>query len=540
MRKFIDIIGAQKPESLLVLLEGMNYEDMFNPVWKFFNEAEKLLDDDRFARTIIENEIKRHIEFATTVLKRRERIVWYLRWARLFVTVNMLSPLAPKAFSEAVEAFLERLMAESQPKIDIDLDKNRIKRFEREFLKWKEDIKHYLDLPIHAIQEYRWRGQTPIRVLNDMLAIETEWKKANNALLPYQPEEILVSMPDNWFWVDLKKPGCKNEAGAMGHCGNGTGKTGQTVLSLRKLIRTDGGKKFWRPSLTFILEPDGFLGEMKGRENSKPKTEYHTMIMELLKLPLIKGIRGGGHKPENNFDLTDLTPEQRREVGDANPELMMPAQYFEKNGIDSKLVKMVVDGLRRIGFPHLGRHIVADTVDTGYIAIAQAVPWHSIGLYGGKGGVQIRTDIITELGEMADRHFADLMETMPSDDRLHFRRKWGTNSDNRNTASSLKEVGSAISRAARTVLDREMKFNETLTAIDHPLMAFDFNGQVAGVWVPIKKAVYFLEANRKFQSDHMACPELLDFSQRILDAMSADDFWAKIKPLVLRELLLDH
>jgi hypothetical protein len=59
---------------------------------------------------------------------------------------------------------------------------------------------------------------------------------------------------------------------------------------------------------------------MKGKNNDKPQSKYHPYIIELLKLPIIKNVKGGGYKPENNFKLSDLDNSQLNELLKLKPE----------------------------------------------------------------------------------------------------------------------------------------------------------------------------------------------------------------------------
>ena len=108
----------------------------------------------------------------------------------------------------------------------------------------------------------------------------------------------LGSQWKGWRWVSLNKASCEQEANSMGHCGNAGSKIGDNILSLRDPQNI--------PHLTFI-ENRGVLGEMKGRGNDKPSPKYHLPIIELLKNNKILSLRGGGHAPENNFSLDDLS-----------------------------------------------------------------------------------------------------------------------------------------------------------------------------------------------------------------------------------------
>ena len=117
---------------------------------------------------------------------------------------------------------------------------------------------------------------------------------------------------EGWKWVDLRKGYCDKESKSMGHCGNSGALLGDTILSLRDQNNI--------PHLTFILN-GGNLGQMKGRNNNKPSEKYHPAIVELLKLPIIKQVVGGGYKPENNFSLNDLDEEIKDQLIELKPDL---------------------------------------------------------------------------------------------------------------------------------------------------------------------------------------------------------------------------
>ena len=108
----------------------------------------------------------------------------------------------------------------------------------------------------------------------------------------------LGSRWQGWRWVSLDRSYCKMEKESAGHCGNAGAKEGDNILSLRDPQNI--------AHLTFI-ENKGVLGEMKGRNNTKPSPRYHLPIIELLKNDKIKSIRGGGFLQENNFSLDDLS-----------------------------------------------------------------------------------------------------------------------------------------------------------------------------------------------------------------------------------------
>ena len=93
--------------------------------------------------------------------------------------------------------------------------------------------------------------------------------------------------------------------------------------------------------MTFILQGDGSLGEMKGRSNNKPKEDYHPYILSLLKAKvggeyLVKNIRGGGYAPENNFDLEDLSDENLETLFKEIPELFFNPLHIAERFLNNK------------------------------------------------------------------------------------------------------------------------------------------------------------------------------------------------------------
>ena len=150
---------------------------------------------------------------------------------------------------------------------------------------------------------------------------EHTWRQGNGARYVEPQGKPVVDFGDGWGWFDLGRSACKKEGAALGHCGNtGDRHEDDRILSLRKIVKV-GDKTFHEPALTFINN-HGWLGEMKGRANSKPAESYHKRIVELLKHPDIKGMIGAGYMPENNFHFDDLSPEHKNQVRMSNSNLV--------------------------------------------------------------------------------------------------------------------------------------------------------------------------------------------------------------------------
>jgi len=202
-------------------------------------------------------------------------------------------------------------------------------------------LEHYLSLPISEIQGYNYSNRDWNDVIDDFERFEGEWKKSRVQWIDITDElreesiTPIITYKNGYAWFNLSRPYCESEGDAMGHCGNTASySSDDTILSYRA-IKKISGRTLARPSLTFILNGDGYLGEMKGRANEKPKEKYHDAIVDLLlqkvntssrdenqKEFFIKGIRGGGYLPESNFSINDLNETLKNKLYSQRPEFM--------------------------------------------------------------------------------------------------------------------------------------------------------------------------------------------------------------------------
>jgi hypothetical protein len=172
--------------------------------------------------------------------------------------------------------------------------------------------------------------KTPEQLKSELEDAEEEWRQRREQwVTPEQYDKIILSYNNGTQgWVKLNREYCRAEGGAMGHCGNTADwRTGDTILSFRTIKDTEQ-----KPHLTFILDANGLLGEMKGRANNKPNEKYHPYIVDLLKQPFIKGIKGGGYAPEENFELDDLDEDEKEELINMKPQLAGPVEMYKRNG----------------------------------------------------------------------------------------------------------------------------------------------------------------------------------------------------------------
>jgi lysozyme family protein len=123
-----------------------------------------------------------------------------------------------------------------------------------------------------------------------------------------------------YYWVHLHKNYCPEEADRMGHCGRSSGSGQGQLISFRRINEFGEGASL----LTVDYRPGGVLGDFHRHGNKKPTARFHRQIMDFLvnqTYPVTALVRDGVHRYEDNFQLRDLSIEQRREVYSQNPAL---------------------------------------------------------------------------------------------------------------------------------------------------------------------------------------------------------------------------
>ena len=357
IRRFLQIVEGVE------LTEAQDYNSMFNDIRKLV----AVYKDDHLA-DIINETISGIIPLAKQNLKKNDRVVWFLRLykqllindMRTFINDKSRSILSQKerdAFMKPVDDFQERYKQDINAKggdkawsssltdgmnfigsAVMPSDSGKIRNLLEKFA-------HYFSLPIPEIQNVVFQYQPMAAVMNTFRGLEVEWQKKAKETFQHDPEEgqAIIKFPDGFVWWLLWTGSCSREGKAMGHCGNvPSERPGDRLLSLRKMSKV-GNVEMSRPSLTFILHKDGYLGEMKGRANEKPNAKYHPYIIELLKNDIIKGIRGGGYAPENNFSMNDLDNNIRDELVDMKPELGTVFDLYKREGATERVIQKMQD-----------------------------------------------------------------------------------------------------------------------------------------------------------------------------------------------------
>lgn len=166
-------------------------------------------------------------------------------------------------------------------------------------------------------------------LIDDAHQWHEDLKKKPNGLQGATDGKTILEFPDGFRWVLLPRGYCSVEGKAMGHCGNVNARPDDEILSLRDKKNV--------PHLTFVIN-NGEIGESKGRGNDKPAPRYHKYIVDLFTADLedkeisIDYVAGGGYKPENNFKMEDLSPQDLEKIKKENFWLGKPGYYLLQMG----------------------------------------------------------------------------------------------------------------------------------------------------------------------------------------------------------------
>ena len=293
--------------------------------------------------SVMAAEMAKDVDWAIRVLKRDDRIVWYLRLKRIDRAAaqrNFLErrgTMTPQQAAEAKQlndwivvegSRLLQKMGEPQFKDNERWNMSFGIGFERE-------LGHFMGMNLPKINQIVWGYQTPEGLVAEFKHIEKEWQKQVKGLIAQQDgTEKIIEFPDGSAWFNLNRVSCSAEANAMGHCGNSQdiARERDTLLSYRTPKPVDG-QQMWEPHLTFVLDTtNGMLGEMKGKSNDKPVARYFPYIIKLLEHPMIKGIRGGGYEAHKNFTLSDLPQADADRLAEMKPGLADPQYILKKFG----------------------------------------------------------------------------------------------------------------------------------------------------------------------------------------------------------------
>jgi len=326
-------------------------------------QYKQILDTMVNADIIDQNEAQNVLNTIRPLLKRADRIIWWLRWYRIDKTGEVIESKAEKIKRQWELKQKRGVSGPDTPETEEEVSQ-KIAEVENLYKKiTKKDYDYYLDngllmnaftndfnpnilqnhwVPMFEqspqVNQVEWEANIdPLELVRRLQNAEREWKEKQKEELEMQPNDQIIIDYGKYAWVKLDREYCDLEGRAMGHCGNtGAPQEGDRILSFR--TKVDGGRQ--KPHLTFILDRNGFLGEMKGRGNDKPSEKYHPYIVDLLQKDFVKGIKGGGYMPENNFDIGDLDKDVYEKLVDAKPALGGIDVLYEKQGLSKQVLDM--------------------------------------------------------------------------------------------------------------------------------------------------------------------------------------------------------
>lgn len=138
--------------------------------------------------------------------------------------------------------------------------------------------------------------------------------------------EVMYEYPENkgviFYWEDLKTNDSPSEHERMGHCGRSPMSTTLYSLRSRRLIPETNEWASISHITVGINENNGITYQIKGKNNSRPKEEYHPYIVDLLilKKEIITGF-GTEYNPKNDFKTTHLNTLLRNKLLKEVPQL---------------------------------------------------------------------------------------------------------------------------------------------------------------------------------------------------------------------------
>jgi len=302
---------------------------------------------------------KKTFERGQAVLKKNFRIIWYNKLVQLYI-----ASIIRWERDEAAK-YYDKLLNSECKKYNLTSDRLD-EKIRKDFLPVKTltEYEHFLDLHLKEIDDYNPTGKFPEEVFKDLKEIENEWAAELDGTVQYSKQPLLsedeenkegcipvIDYKDGWYWVDLQTNYCEKESRAMGHCGSAS--RGSTLLSLRYLNKRkpDPSTWLWEPHITCELEPTGIMTQRKGKQNTKPVEKYHKYMLDLLlhkvttsskgtQSYLIKGLMNA-YDPDSDFQIADLTPEERETLFEQRPELMTVSEMYKKVGKTPELIEKV-------------------------------------------------------------------------------------------------------------------------------------------------------------------------------------------------------
>ncbi|MBT3568346.1 MAG: hypothetical protein HN494_05820 [Opitutae bacterium] len=262
------------------------------------------------------------VEWAMEHLQKDDRIIWFLslvqRGALLRIRNSSGRSIRPK-----IRRKIERkLKGFDDDRVLADLESDFTMNWPHyQSLAGMYQATLMKDYSFHFRKGKRLSPKSAGEILRDFEEMEERLQKLVGGDRFCTDGKPYLELENEWTWFAVDEGQSYQEAQAMRHCGNGGGRHGDILLSLREPVRKRD-LLFWKPHLTFILN-NGVLGEMKGHANTRPEKQFFPQISQLLFRSEIREVRGGGYLPQNNFAFCDMSIAQQEQSLQANPDLVV-------------------------------------------------------------------------------------------------------------------------------------------------------------------------------------------------------------------------
>lgn len=192
------------------------------------------------------------------------------------------------------------------------------------------NVKPFKNLKLHELDQKSKEWHDSLKIGNG----DINYIEKNEIIKDFRDED-----GNGFYWADLNTKDSKEESDRMGHCGRSSY---GYIYSLRETKPINNKFKINRSHLTAAIGTDGIMYQLKGPKNSKPKEEYHNLILPLFYVLGGEGeeddylIRGFGteYASQQDFKLSDLPDDVIRNLYQNRPEL------FEGRAMMRKLADM--------------------------------------------------------------------------------------------------------------------------------------------------------------------------------------------------------
>ena len=204
------------------------YSQMFTNLIPTVADLDKLVDDKSLSTTVeeFEERVNNDIDWAMRVLKKQDKIIWYLRFVKVSIisdlagalwryaqeqgTADMLNADPPHPMMVAagkLQDMKNKAIAQLSKKMGFTSDEAYSAVADAENSRFKRKMEHFMSLNIAAIEEYVFSNQTPRQILSDWTPIEDLWKskRKSNIAIDREDTETLIEYPDGSEWVNINK-----------------------------------------------------------------------------------------------------------------------------------------------------------------------------------------------------------------------------------------------------------------------------------------------------------------------------------------------